>query len=70
MALYWGVRARTVDLYDHVDELVDAVDPMLLKMGWVEPGDRICFTAGTPLRVKGKTDLIKVHQVEDPETAS
>ena len=65
MALYWGVQARTVDLYDHVDELVGAVDPMLLKMGWVEPGDRICFTAGTPLRVKGKTDLIKVHQVED-----
>lgn len=63
MALYWGVETRSVEPYEHVDDLVPAVDPMLIEMGWAEPGDLICFVAGTPLRVKGKTDLIKVHRV-------
>jgi pyruvate kinase len=63
MALYWGVETRSVEPYEHVDDLVPAVDPMLIEMGWAESGDPICFVAGTPLRVKGKTDLIKVHRV-------
>ncbi len=63
MSLYWGVETRLVTPYDHVDDLVRAVDPMLIGMGWAQRGDRICFVAGTPLRVQGKTDLIKVHRV-------
>ena len=63
MALYWGVQTRLVKPYEHVDDLVKAVEPMLVGMGWAKRGDRICFVAGTPLRVKGKTDLIKVHRI-------
>ena len=63
MALYWGVETRLIEPCEHVDDLVRSVDPMLLGMGWADRGDRICFVAGTPLRVTGKTDLIKIHRV-------
>jgi pyruvate kinase len=61
MELYWGVRTRTVPQVQHVDELPELVDRLLIEMGVVEPNDLVCVTAGTPLSTAGTTNIIKVH---------
>ncbi len=63
MKLLWGVRAKRIEQAEHIDELVEKVDSLLQSLGWVKPGELVCVVAGTPFQVKGKTDLIKFHQI-------
>ncbi len=63
MKLLWGVRAKLVDEIRDVDHLVRVAESLLLRLGWSDPGDLICIVAGTPFRVSGKTDLIKLHRI-------
>ncbi len=65
MELYWGVRTQVIGLVDHTDALALVADALLAKLGWAEKGDLICITAGTPLQLPGKTNLIKLHRVGD-----
>ena len=68
MKLLWGVRSKILPQVDDLDALVAATDALLLELGWVERGDLICVVAGTPFRVTGKTDLIKLHHIGEPAT--
>ena len=63
MKLLWGVRSKLVDEIQDVDHLVKVAESLLLRLGWVESGDLICIVAGTPFRVSGRTDLIKLHRI-------
>jgi pyruvate kinase len=66
MKLLWGVRAKPFEQVRGLDDLVGGVERLLLGLRWVERGDLICVVAGTPFEVRGKTDLIKLHQIGDP----
>ena len=66
MKLLWGVRSKILEQVDDLDALVAASDALMLELGWVERGDLICVVAGTPFRVTGKTDLIKLHHIGEP----
>jgi pyruvate kinase len=63
MKLLWGVRAKQLGQVDDLDALVAKTQAILLKSGWVKKGDLISVVAGTPFRVAGKTDLIKLHRI-------
>ena len=63
MKLLWGIRSKMLTQVDDLDALVAAADALMLELGWVERGDLICVVAGTPFRVTGKTDLIKLHHI-------
>lgn len=63
MKLLWGVRAKLVGEVRDVDHLTTTAESLLLNLGWGKPGDLICIVAGTPFRVSGKTDLIKLHRI-------
>jgi pyruvate kinase len=63
MKLLWGVRAREIGQVKDLDDLVAETERMMLKLGWVGPGDLICLVAGTPFQVAGKTDVIKLHRI-------
>ena len=65
MKLLWGVRAKQLEQVRDLDSLVAKAQTLLLKAGWVERGDLISVVAGTPFRVAGKTDLIKLHRIGD-----
>ena len=65
MKLLWGVRAKQLEQVRDLDSLVAKAETLLLKAGWVERGDLISVVAGTPFRVAGKTDLIKLHRIGD-----
>jgi pyruvate kinase len=53
-----------------LDELVEAVQAMMVELEWVKEGDLICIVAGTPFEVRGKTDLIKLHRIGEETHAT
>jgi pyruvate kinase len=44
----------------HTDAVIERVRQELLRRGWARPGDRVVVTAGMPLPVKGKTNMVQV----------
>jgi pyruvate kinase len=64
-ALYWGAASEVVEELRSTDELVQAVDGYVRRAGLAADGDRIVITAGTPLALGGRTNLLKLHQVGD-----
>ncbi len=70
MKLLWGVRAKPIDQVRDLDELVEAIQAMMLDLKWVTEGDLICIVAGTPFEVRGKTDLIKLHRIGEATHAT
>lgn len=62
-ALLWGVHAIVTDDFEHIDDLFPRVERLLLEAGMVEQGETILVVAGTPLRVGGRTNLLKLHTI-------
>ena len=46
-----------------IDELCDHATDLAVKAGYVENGELVVFTAGSPLGIAGTTNLLKVHLV-------
>ena len=65
MKLLWGVRAKQLGQVKDLDALVAKTQTILLSAGWVKKGDLISVVAGTPFRVAGKTDVIKLHRINE-----
>jgi pyruvate kinase len=63
-AMYWGVTPRVMSPIRDVDEMVEAVQGHLLGAGLVSPGDRVVLVYGSPIAVKGRTNTVRVHQVQ------
>ena len=61
--LAWGVTpiwiARESTAEDLFDEAVHAVE----KEGYIKKGDKVVLTAGVPLGVSGRTNMIRVVEV-------
>ena len=67
MGLLWGVRPHLAHQVSDLDQLVLAAEAALLNQRLVERNDLICVVAGTPFSIPGKTDMIKLHRVGQPE---
>jgi len=61
--LLWGVCAEETEEPHDPLELIDLCAREALRLGLVEPGDKIGITAGVPTVTAGGTNLFKVHQV-------
>ena len=66
LSLYWGAQPVKVRPVEHSDEMGGVVEERLLELGLVKKGDTMAVTAGTPLLVKGTTNMIRLHRVGDP----
>ena len=66
LCLVWGVHPLLVPETDNIDDMIDAAVSAALKTGKVKPGDRIAITAGVKTGVPGSTNLLEIHQVEEP----
>jgi len=64
LALVWGVAPLLVPASSSTDDLLNIVSRTLLSHGDAGPGDRIVLTGGVPVGGGGKTNFIKVHQIE------
>ena len=62
MALMWGVTPILMSREETTKELFDEAIHLAKKHGLVENGDTVVLTAGMPLGVSGKTNMIQVME--------
>ncbi len=68
MSLLWGVLPVYQPVEDDIqnlDDIVRLVDHQLVEKGYFAKGDNIVITTGSPARLSGKTNLLKLHIVGD-----
>ncbi len=65
LAIYHGIYSAVGRKTTNSDELIAASIRAAYHNCLVEPGDRVVLTAGVPLDVAGKTNMIKVEEVSD-----
>jgi pyruvate kinase len=63
LSLVWGVFPVLATVVPNYETMLDAAREVLLEREYVRSGDRIVVTAGAPLEVPGRTNLIKVETV-------
>lgn len=63
MNLYWGVTPRLMRPLQNTDEMVFEVEKALLKDKFAKNGDVIVIIASSPLSLRGKTNLMKIHRI-------
>lgn len=64
MALYWGIMPRRIGAMNDVDALTAEAERRLKEEKLVKKGDVVGIVAGTPLRVPGTTNMLKLHTIE------
>ena len=63
MNLFWGVFPGTMKPLQNTDEMVSELERVLLREGLVKKGDPIVIIASSPLSLRGKTNLMKLHRI-------
>lgn len=62
--LLWGVHPLLIKKEETTDELFEDAVAEAKRAGFVTKGDVVVITAGVPLGVEGKTNMIRVVEVE------
>lgn len=63
LSLVWGVRAYYYDNQISTDKTFQDIEELLKTENHVAEGDIIINTASMPLSSKGRTNMLKIHQV-------
>lgn len=63
MSLYWGVTPLWIARESTTDDLFDVAVHAAEEAGYIKSGDKAVLTAGVPLGVSGKTNMIRVVEV-------
>ncbi|NBX47262.1 MAG: pyruvate kinase [Chloroflexi bacterium] len=66
LLLTWGVTPVLAPPFTSTDELFRHAVQATVELGIAKEGDLIVITAGVPLGVTGRTNLIKVHRIGEP----
>lgn len=62
--LLWGVNPLVIEREETTEDLFAAAVAEAKKAGYVKDGDIVVITAGVPLGVAGKTNMIRVVEVQ------
>jgi pyruvate kinase len=68
LALSWGVASRLIRKVKTTDEMIEEIEANLLSDGVVRPNDVIVIISGSPMWVRGTTNLLKLHRVGERRT--
>ncbi len=63
--MLWGVEPRRVPQYRTTEQMIRALDRVLLKDRLVKRGELVVMLSGHPVGVPGTTNLMEVHRVGD-----
>lgn len=63
LGLMWGVQPLLIQKEDSAERLFEAAVEASKKAGIVKSGDRVVLTAGVPLGIAGKTNMLRVVDV-------
>jgi pyruvate kinase len=64
LSLVWGIRSYYYESNVSTDATFMDIQDKLKEDGYVKPGDIIINTASMPLKAKGRTNMLKIHEVE------
>jgi pyruvate kinase len=64
LCLSWGVFPLLAPHIQDTDHMLQVVEQEALKAGWLQSGERVVITAGTPLGLPGTTNLIKADTIK------
>ncbi len=64
MALYWGVQPLQMPEIANVEQLIEELEKLLLKIGLVSAGDKLVILTGGTIVQEGGTTLMKLHEVK------
>src|SRR4029453_5062786 len=64
----WGATSRLIRKVGTTDEMIEEVEAKLLGDGVVRPNDVIVIISGSPMWVRGTTNLLKLHRVGERRT--
>jgi pyruvate kinase len=67
LSLVWGVTPLMLESVDNLEGMEHLVLEVASKSGRIRPGDTVVVTAGIPLNVRGRTNLIRVMDVPEAE---
>jgi len=65
LALTWGVKTFLMPYVTHTDEMVLAMDEVLLDSGVAQEGDLVVVVAGAPPGIPGSTNALRAHVMGD-----
>ncbi len=63
MGILWGVTPLLVPQARTTEDMILEVERTAVSTGHLEKGDLVVLTAGVPIAVKGRTNMIKVHEI-------
>lgn len=66
MTLTWGATAQITPEFTDPEEMVRAVEKILLDSGQLKVGEYIVIVSGSPMGVPGKTNSLRVHKIKGP----
>ncbi|WP_299036525.1 pyruvate kinase [uncultured Pseudokineococcus sp.] len=65
LALTWGVKTFLMPYVTHTDEMVLAMDEVLLDSGVATEGELVVVVAGAPPGIPGSTNALRAHRMGD-----
>ena len=63
MSLSWGVEPLLIEKEEKADVLFEEAARAAEKAGYIKKGDIVVLTAGVPLGISGRTNMIRVIEV-------
>ena len=63
LSLLWGVHGFYYDKYQSTDQTITDLKGVLRKEGLVKPGDFVINIASTPIKERGRTNMMKLSQI-------
>ncbi|MGE0087465.1 MAG: pyruvate kinase [Desulfococcaceae bacterium] len=64
MGLLWGVTPIPFPVYEYTEGLIEGLNDELLKRGFVQTGDLVAITYGSPIPAKNRSNMLKIHRME------
>ena len=62
LSLSWGVRARSIQILENMEQQIALAEQSLLSAG-LKKGDIVVIIMGTPIEARGSTNLMKIHKL-------
>jgi len=63
LSLSWGVMPLKIGHTDNTDDMMEKAKAAARDAGMVAPGDNVVITAGLPIGVPGRTNIIKADVI-------
>lgn len=70
LSLSWGVCSMNMDFLSSTDKIIQHTEKILLEKKFVKHGDVVAILMGSPIYIKGTTNLMELHVVGERRHAN